>query len=386
MVKAFKFISVLVGILGLLFITTTITSHAQNSISQDGKSYALGGSVYNQTIYRAGDLINIYDVINGDLYCLGNNINIDATIDGDIICAGNDITIKGKVSGDIRLIADTATIYADIKNNATIVASNINIKKEARVNGDLTALAQNVSISGQISRDAYIRADSVDMYGKVGRNLKSYHSNLTFNGDAKVGGDFIYASADKVFIPKDSIKGDIIQEPLRASSRLSGVLTSTVFLAMLAYIAWFISLLIAAIGVAILFPKSLEDSVKYATKQPLVSMFVGVMALFFVPILLVMLLFSIIGIPLAMILWFMYGTILLLSTPFVAHLIGALLLPNRSHPIKALVGASILLLIYAIPIINILAFMIVTALGSGLVIRVLTERYSVARRQYQQKA
>ena len=372
--------------LAVVVLATTISSTAQSIIRESGDSYTLGGTVYNQTIYKVSDQINIYGAVNGDIYCFGNEIIIDAIVNGDVICAGNNVTIKGTISGDIRLTANSANIYANVKNNATVLSSYLNIKQNSNINGDLTAFSEDIDINGQIGRDVNIRANSVDLYGKIGRNLKSYHNNLTFNADASVGGEFAYSSTKNVYIPKDSVKKDVIQEPMQNSSRLSMLLTSTVFIAMFVYIAWFISLIIASLGVALAFPKSLQDSVNYVVKQPIITIFVGAMSIVLSPIILILLLFSIVGIPLAVIFGFMYGTVLLLSTPFVAHLMGALLLPKRSHPTKALAGASILLLVFAIPVVNVIAYILVTSLGSGMVIRVMTERYSVARRQYQQKA
>ena len=101
-----------------------------------------------------------------------------------------------------------------------------------------------------------------------------------------------------------------------------------------------------------------------------------------VPLTLLLLVVSVVGIPLAVIIGLLFGATVLLSTPFVAHLIGTKLFPQRSHPIRSLVGAVLLLLLYVIPIINIITAIIVTVYGTGLVMRVIVQRYGAAAADY----
>jgi len=165
-------------------------------------------------------------------------------------------------------------------------------------------------------------------------------------------------------------------------SFMSSFASGTVFLAALLYIAWFISLIITALGIAFLFPKSLDDSAEYAKKQPFVTGFAGLLTLIITPLTLLLLVVSVVGFPLAVIIGCIFGAVVLLSTPFVAHLIGSELFPQRSHPIRSLVGAVLLLLLYAIPVINIVTIGIVTVYGTGLVVRVLVQRYGIAATDY----
>lgn len=355
------------------------------SASENVQDYPLRAQVYDRTVYKANDKLDIYDIINGDLYCAGNQIKINGTIEGDIICAGNDLIIDGDVNGDIRVAGRVVEIKGQVTGNATITGDTVTIVDEATINGDVTIIGRNVGIAGTIGRDASIRASAVGLSGVIERNVQSYHSSFVFNGDGSIGGNFKYSSPNRVYIPNDAVEGVVTEETVSPSTNYSNALTSSVFIASFMYIAWFISLLIAALGIAFLFPKSLEDSVGFATKQPLMSGFAGLLLVSITPLLLLILSLSIVGIPLALILGFLFGSVLLLSTPFMAHLLGSLLIPNRSHPIRALAGAVILLLLFAIPIINIFAIILSTIYGAGLVTRVAAQRYSSAHQDYYSK-
>lgn len=383
--KIAKYFGATLLLVAVSALAVTSIGFAQNKISEGPDTYTLGAQVFDRTIYRAGDTVGIYDVVNGDVYCVGNKIIIDAIIDGDLICAGNDMIIGGSVNGDIRIAGNRVEIVASVGQNATVFANTIVTQADSEIEGDLTIAAKNVQIGGLVGRDVSVRANDVKLLGDIGRNVQSYHSTFTFDGDGTIGGNFKYASPNKVYIPKGAVSGEVQQETIEPSTKYSNSLTSTVFIASFIYIAWFISLLIAALGIAFLFPKSLEDSVYYATKQPLITLFAGLLTVVVTPVVLLFLLLSIIGIPLGLIIGFMFGTALLLSTPFVAHLLGSLLLPARSHPVKALAGAAILLLLFAIPFINIFAVMVVVILGTGMVVRVAAQRYSIAHREYYKK-
>ncbi len=359
----------------------TATLFAQAETTPSSSDYQRASNIYDKTIYRFDDRIVVNDLINGDLYCLGNTVIVDAVVNGDVLCTGSSVTIKGTVEGSARIMAQDITITGDIGSNATLVGSNVTIAKTATVGNDVSIVAQSVVIDGEVGRDVTTRSDTVTLSGRIGRSVESYHHTMNVTSTAIVG-NIAYSSPNDIVLEDGAQYGQISQIETSAPSYMSSFASGTVFLAAFLYIAWFISLIITALGIAFLFPKSLEDSTMYAKKEPIITGLAGLLAIIVTPMVLVLLMISIVGIPLAVIIGLLFGAIVLLSTPFMAHLIGTELFPQRSHPIRSLVGAVLLLLLYVIPIINIVTLLVVTIYGTGLVVRVVAQRYSVAATDY----
>lgn len=343
--------------------------------------YQREATVYDKTIYRAGERVTVYDLVNGDLYCFGNQIIIEGVINGDVICVGNDISVRGTVAHDVRVIGRNVTVSGTVGGNVSIVARNANLATRSAVTGDATIIATNVTLAGTIGRDATLRANRVIISGTVDRDVASYHASMAINPNAKLG-TLSYSSSNQVTVPDGTVAGDVTPTTTNTPSFMRAFATGTVFLAVLLYIAWFVSLILTALGVAFLFPKSLEDSVHYAQRQPWISMLAGLLVLTFVPAIIMLLVVSVVGIPLAVIIGCLFLAVVLLSTPFIAHLFGTLLFPERSHPVRSLAGAVLLLLLLVIPLINVVVLLIATIFGTGLVVRVATQRYAVAASSY----
>ena len=365
--------------ISLALLATTLLVQAEPA--PPSPDYQRKSNIYDKTIYRFDDRIVTNDLINGDLYCLGSTIIIDAVVNGDVLCAGSSVTIKGTVEGSARIMAQDITISGNIGSNATLIASNVIVAKTATISNDVSIVAQSIAIDGEIGRDVTARSDTVTISGRIGRSIESYNYTMNVTATAIIG-DISYSSPNDIVFEDGAQYGHITQIETSAPSYMSSFATGTVFLAALLYIAWFISLIITALGIAFLFPKSLEDSAMYAKNEPIITGLAGLLTITVTPFALVLLTISIVGIPLAVIIGLQFAVILLLSTPFVAHLIGTELFPQRSHPIRSLVCAVLLLLLYVIPIINIVTFLVVTTYGTGLVIRIILQRYSVAALNY----
>ena len=91
------------------------------------------------------------------------------------------------------------------------------------------------------------------------------------------------------------------------------------------------------------------------------------------PIVIVLIMATIIGIPLAIILWLMYLMIVILSGPLFAYFAGDKILPEQRPWIQTLVGSLLLLVLLVIPIINILFGLIMLFYGSGIILNLLRD-------------
>ena len=342
-------------------------------------------TVVDSASYRMGERVVVDDLINGDLFCVGNSVVIDAIVNGDVICAGGTVIIRGDVSSDIRILANTITLDGNVKGNATLIGGSVTIGKNAVVGEDSSITAQQINHAGSIGRDAIMRAQTVNVQGNIGRQLQLYHTNATI-GDTAAIGTIRYTSPNGLTLPQSLQNIPVHQMPIDIAYRATDALSSTAIVAALMYIGLFLSLLLTALGVAFLFPRSLEDSIFYANKQPVTTAAAGLIAIVVVPVALMLLMVSVVGIPLALIIGSLFLAVVLLSAPFVAHFIGNLFFSERSHPIRALVGAIILIMLYVIPIINIFVAIAVTIFGTGLIIRVATKRYTTAATIYKKSA
>lgn len=356
-----------------------VISGGVNALSTEGSNAI--GSDFNKTQYFSGNNYEINEEIYGDLYCIGSNVSINSTVNGDILCTASTIVINGTVNGSVRLVASTIQINGLVTKNSTLIGQHVTIEKTGIIEGDVTTVTNLTIQNGFIGRDANVNTNNFEISGNIGRNLNLNTYSINFIGDYKVGSMITINSVvyDNLMNFQNTIQPT---DTFGILGVLNALASAFMFVLGIIYVAFILGLLISALIIALLFPRSLQDSFQFAKNQPATVLLSGFLILWFAPMLIILLVWSIIGIPLALIVWGLYVALLTLSIPFSAHALGSKLFPSRSHAIKALGGAAIILLLLAIPILNIFVFVVVMIFGAGLITRITTLRYVQARQVY----
>lgn len=147
----------------------------------------------NMKIEKENLVIDSNETINNDVYALSGNISINGKINGDLVAAagqamvsgevsqdvlvvGGQVTISGKVNDDVRLLGGTLTISGEIKGDLVVAGGTVDIQKSAKVLGDVKIGSGQAIISGETG--------SVDI--AVG--------SVILSSTSKINGDFVYLS------------------------------------------------------------------------------------------------------------------------------------------------------------------------------------------------
>ena len=365
----------------LLIVFLAVFVISGSSIAQEIEKPQAEPTVINKTQYYSGNNYEINDVVNGDIYCAGNRVTVSGTINGDVLCAGATVVINGIVNGNVRLFANNIQIQGLITKNATLASQNVIIEKSGNIEGDLTTATSLTKHNGLIGRDANVNTNNFDITGTVGRNLTLNTKNVAYTETAKINGitTINYEVYDNISKFQNLAQAE---GSLNILAIINSLASAFMFVLGLIYVAFIIGLLLSALIIALLFPRSLKDSSLYAKNQPVTVFLSGFLVLCVAPLFMFLLAWSIIGVPLAIIIWGLYIALVTLSIPFCAHALGSKLFPKRSHATQALGGAALILLLFAVPVLNIIVFIVVMIFGAGLITRVATLRYNQARQVY----
>lgn len=143
-----KLITILL-LLTLLFVPVS-SVHAQSPDNDDvfilGENYTLKSD----------------EILNGSLAVIGGNalIEEDATINGDVFLVGGNLTISGKVSGSIAIIGGNVNISNTIDGDIVVIGGQVILTETAVVNGNISTIGGQVEkdpkaeVSGEITNNA----------------------------------------------------------------------------------------------------------------------------------------------------------------------------------------------------------------------------------------
>jgi hypothetical protein len=356
----------ILGVAGtiLLLVGFSGIGHAQQ-FRRGSSATVNANEKLDSSAYLAGRNVDMAGDINGDLYCAGENVNISGTVHGDIICAGQTINLSGTVDGDVRIAGQSVTIGSTIGHNLTIAAQSFTLSNNGKVTQDITGGVDNMEINGTVGRDLVLGANTATINGTVGRNIKSQLDTLSLGSNAKVGGNIDYASNNQIQKAQGAtVAGSINRSEPKTHTHKSA------FLGIGFRIYWFFAMLLLALVLVLLLPSIFESSARRTMASFGRTLLIGIAAVLFTPVVFVLLMATIVGIPLGILLMIAWVVGLFLSGPFFAYLLGKEIWRAQRNPIwTMLVGSVLLLLVYNIPFVGFLIMLAALFIGMGMLVR-----------------
>lgn len=359
-------IASLTVVLGILLFG--VPAQAKQVINQDNITVSKSETIPT-TLFANGSTINVEGTIDGDLYCAGSSVVISGKINGDVICFAQSINISGQVTGNLRIVATDINISADVSRNAVVLGQNFILTDKGKIGGELILFDTASKINGTIGRNLNIYAQDVSIGGKIGGDVIGQIMQLTLSNSADIAGSIVYTgSSDAIKMSGAKVGGDIKRNSMASASSGASSLAGLVF----GYLLFVLSLLLVSMTTVWAFPKFYEKTTAEIGKAPLKTSLYGLANLIIVPFIGLVLLLTLIGVPLALLIFVAWALSLILCGPVFAYYIGGKILTSSkrssSTTLKMFVGSLAVLLLYAVPIVNLIVGLLVSLLGSGAIL------------------
>ena len=170
-----------------------------------GDTYTAGETVVrtldaDRDVFAAGRSTTVLGKTQGDMHVSGFDVKMSADVSEDAYAAGATVTISGTVGKDLSAAGFTVRLEqsARVGENARLMAATLNI--EAPIAGSLAATGRDVYLNAEVTGDARIFAKS-----------------LRFGPAARVDGQLIYSTEDKLDVPASVASADRVRfEPVDA--------------------------------------------------------------------------------------------------------------------------------------------------------------------------
>ena len=181
-------ITSIIGILLALLITTVSATGLTVDVNEDALD-ALTTSLVkpidneeiNTDVFLMEDNALIKNNVNGNVYVVGETINISSeNIDGDVFVIGEEVTINSNITGNIYVIANNFYISGSLKD-AFVIAENLNIKENTS-SRDFKIIGTNIKLDGIVNRDVYAVSGDINIAdtGKID-GILSYAGEIDGN-------------------------------------------------------------------------------------------------------------------------------------------------------------------------------------------------------------
>ena len=342
-------------------------------------SVKTGDSVYiseDETIegnlYSAATNITVDGTVKGDVICAGQSININGKVEGDVICAGQSINAKGEIGGNVRVVGNSINLGGKIARNVNVFGASIILDKNAEVGWSLFFAGATMEARGKIGQDLYGTSPKITITGEIGRDVRvrikdkiraekkgpSYEDKselLTISNNAKIGGNLTYTGSNEANISdKASIAGEV-------KHNLPKVEKAGKFV----FIGWFwgrlysiFAALVVGLVLISLWRKQVIELTNKMLEKVGVSIGWGAVVMFLAPIIAILLIFTIIGLPLALILLGVWIIALFIAKILASIMVGRVVLEKFWEKKKdsliwaMIIGIVICWFIFSIPFVG----------------------------------
>lgn len=337
-----------------------------------GNDAVISGTT-NHSVYKAGPSVTITGTVNGDIFCAGQTVTIDAVVNGDVICAGQSVTVDGRVNGNVRVVGQTVNIGAQVEHNASLAAQDFSLQSNARIGSDLGVAGQTVTLDGIVGRDLRGASNTLALNNAVGRDVDAHVQKLELGSAAKLGGNLTYTSPRVLQKSSGaSIAGTVTYHKTQPSH--PGHRIAHLWVIRSLYVDT--ALLVFSMVLVALLPQLFGRLNKTASAKPWQPLLTGFAAMFLAPVLIIGLILTLVGAPLAVFVCMAWTLLLFLSAPVSAFYIGKLILRQEKRaPLIMLLGSVVLGLVCLVPILGGIVTLAAMWFGSGALLLKLKARY-----------
>lgn len=345
--------------------------------------------ISSATQFKAKDNIFIpeSEVIPDDLFVGGQNIKMDGRVEGDLIAGSRTIIVTGQVSGSVfsasqnldilgqvqgsvRALSQTTNISGIIKRNVINFGACLYIRHTGKVEGDVTALGNELTVDGEIGRKLRVTAGTVVISGTINGDADIKANSITLMPTARIKGNLRYESEKEAKIESGAqIAGEtewIKTKPKEKEKRAFLTTTDAVIKSLL-----LLASMLTGLFLILLSKRYVQAAEKNVFDSFLKSLGLGFILIICIPIAIVILLITLIGIPIALITLCAYFVLLYLSQIFVGIALGKKVLTGFAKDKQAPLGWSLILglilltVLTSIPFIGWLICFVVLFTGFG---------------------
>lgn len=313
------------------------------------------GDVVSDNFVRAAQTVDIQGSVQGDVVVAAQTVTIEGDVAGDVLAAAQTIHIRGTVAGNVRLAASSVVIEGSVGKNATIFANTIEFGNASFVGWSVQAFAATLRQRGTV-------AGNVNFYGSTAVVTATINGNAAYRLDTDgslqliaptvIGGQLSYtATKETPIVSGVTITGKVEHVIPQPSQRAAALQSFPIFLRLVSLFG----VLVVGMVLVSLMPKTVGKVAARMRSQPGKSILWGVVLLVVTPLVCVLLLFTVIGIPLAVLLFVLYGVTLYVTRVFAGIFLGNWLVGLfgknvRLSPLWAMViGTALLSIVSWVP-------------------------------------
>ena len=359
----------MVASLGLLLMVVSATpgfAMDVRAVGQDKVMTLPANETVDDNLFAAGETVIIDGTVEGDLIAFARRVTINGTVKGNVITGASTIEVLGTVEGTIIGGGQTIQIGGKVGRNIVGFGQSVTIGKDATVGGDAVGFGSETHLNGTVAHSFYA-IGMADVAGSVGRNVNFRGANFSVLPSARISGNLKahVPKAENVHIDPAAMIGGTqsIELPKPSPSKYT---TFGFYFGQLIHVA---AAFIAGILLLLILPR-LRSTGFSDVVSILKSGGIGFLLVFSAPIAALIVAITLVGLPVAFVLFVTWLVGLYLAKIVLANFIGRTLLSSSGERMSSvalalLVGLVLIFIAINLPYIGGMIHFVLVLVGFG---------------------
>lgn len=336
--------------------------------------------VHEGWYFAAGDQVVIEGTVNGDAYVAGGNVEMDGTINGDLLVAGGMVIVGGKVSEDVRAAGGVVRISGNVGKDVSAAGGSVTLGRSGKITGNFLAACGELEVLGSVGREAKVASGDAEINGSIQGDLNFAGDYLSVSQGANVYGNLNakVAQKERVKLAAGVVHGnvEVSERKLAATSHILGLPAWRFWLK----VVWALGLLVVGLGLSFIAPTQIKKVGSVITNRLGETSLIGILGIIVVPVVVIMLCVTVIGIPAGMLLLMLFLALLYLSQFSLGIVLADRLFPLERRMQWSLFGAMaagvvIVQILTFVPYVRFFVHLVSFIVGLGAILVVLKEEW-----------
>jgi hypothetical protein len=257
----------------------------------------------------------------------GANVLVSGAVAGDVSVAGGTVSVLSDVTGDVRLLGGTVIVQSGVGEDLLIAGGQVTLGGDG-VLGEVVIAGGQISITAPVKGDVRVYGGEVFLDSVIDGDVLIQADKIILGENAVLNGNFVYTSVAEASIAEGAlIVGETVYTPSEGNAGEKLDKASVIaFFAVLAggvFLAKFFMLLLGALLFGYFFRRFAREVVARGVAKPWNQLGRGVVWVIVLPVVSVLLLTTIIGIPLGVLGLFVFGAVMIVGSFAAAILSGS---------------------------------------------------------------
>ena len=161
-------------------------------------------------VFIGGSTVTVDDPVGGDLFAAGGAVDIDAPVAGDAVAAGGQVRLGAEVGQSVYAAGGQVNVSGKIGRNLRVAGGRVELSSKADVIGNASMAGGQVRLLGAVRGHVRIAGGRVLIDGPVGGDVVAASGQVELGPRARIGGKLRYRSGEALLRdPAAQVSGGI---------------------------------------------------------------------------------------------------------------------------------------------------------------------------------